>query len=282
MELISVIIPTYNHAKYLKRAVTSVLDQIYGEFEVLIIDDGSLDNTFNVCQELLNIDSRIKYFYQKNKGLSAARNYGLSIANGVWIQFLDADDLIDKNKFYCQINKIKSSNISYSELVLCFSDFIRSDIDDPNKELLLYKSRLPITNHLFLNDVILNWENIVSIPIHSFLYDIRYFKEYGLRFDESLKNHEDFDILISILSLNTKVVFCSEKLVNYTFSTKSMSSDINVMNSGFKIVLRKHLFLTTRFDIFILIKMKLSVLNRYSFFDKLYFRFRSLFSKYFV
>jgi glycosyltransferase involved in cell wall biosynthesis len=282
MELISVIIPTYNHAKYLKRAVTSVLDQIYGEFEVLIIDDGSLDNTFNVCQELLNIDSRIKYFYQKNKGLSAARNYGLSIANGVWIQFLDADDLIDKNKFYCQINKIKSSNISYSELVLCFSDFIRSDIDDPNKELLLYKSRLPITNHLFLNDVILNWENIVSIPIHSFLYDIRYFKEYGLRFDESLKNHEDFDILISILSLNTKVVFCSEKLVNYTFSTKSMSSDINVMNSGFKIVLRKHLLLTTRFDIFILIKMKLSVLNRYSFFDKLYFRFRSLFSKYFV
>ena len=127
-ELVSIIIPTFNHGQYLNRALLSAINQTHFHIEVLIIDDGSTDNTSDIIKNIIKNDSRIKYIYQSNNGLSSARNLGLDHATGRWIQFLDADDVIHPDKIRAQIDKHKSSKISSDKLILSFTDFFRSKI----------------------------------------------------------------------------------------------------------------------------------------------------------
>ena len=91
---ISVIVPVYNAEKWLRRCVDSILAQTFTDFELLLIDDGSTDGSPAICDEYAQRDSRIKVFYQKNSGVSAARNSGLDHARGEWILFVDADDYL--------------------------------------------------------------------------------------------------------------------------------------------------------------------------------------------
>lgn len=91
--LISVIIPAYNAEKYLKEALDSVLSQTYQNWECIIIDDGSTDDTQKIVQDYITQDKRFIYFFQKNQGLSAARNSGIKIAKADYIAFLDSDDI---------------------------------------------------------------------------------------------------------------------------------------------------------------------------------------------
>lgn len=88
----SIIIPTYNRAHFLVKTIESVISQDFKDFEVIVVDDGSTDNTNQIVNELIKNDSRIKYIYQKNSERAVARNYGASKANGRFLFFLDSDD----------------------------------------------------------------------------------------------------------------------------------------------------------------------------------------------
>ena len=99
--LVSVIMPAYNAEKYIKQAIQSLIDQTYTHWELLIIDDGSVDNTEG-CVKQLN-DARIRYFKQDNAGVSAARNVGLKHMNGEFFCFLDADDRYPKNSIAARL-----------------------------------------------------------------------------------------------------------------------------------------------------------------------------------
>lgn len=94
MELVSVIIPVYNAEKYLHKCIDSVISQTYPSIEVLLIDDGSTDNSGVICDEFARNDSRVKVIHKKNEGVSIARNVGIEEARGDRITFLDADDLM--------------------------------------------------------------------------------------------------------------------------------------------------------------------------------------------
>lgn len=105
--LFSIIVPVYNVEKYLVRCIESVINQIFKDFECILIDDGSLDNSGNICDEYSLKDSRIVVVHQNNAGVSAARNTGLNIAKGEYICFCDSDDwledsLLEQLSFYCQ------------------------------------------------------------------------------------------------------------------------------------------------------------------------------------
>ena len=95
--LISVVIPTYNVAPYLRLCLESIESQTYPHFEVLLINDGSRDDSKDICQEFINKDKRFRYFEQENLGISAARNTGIVHSNGEFITFIDGDDFIDPN-----------------------------------------------------------------------------------------------------------------------------------------------------------------------------------------
>lgn len=96
---LSVIIPCYNAGRYLEDCVRSVLSQSMADFEMLLVDDGSKDDTLPLCRKLAAQDSRIVVFHQENAGVSAARNLGLSHAKGDWVLFVDADDLVLPHAF---------------------------------------------------------------------------------------------------------------------------------------------------------------------------------------
>ena len=113
MEKISVIIPFFNRSKLLLEAVNSVLDQTYGNFEVLLIDDGSTEDLTSV-KDIIKRDSRVQYVYQEHKGASAARNLGISLAIGSYVAFLDSDDIFAPQKLEKQISFMQTNGFSFS------------------------------------------------------------------------------------------------------------------------------------------------------------------------
>lgn len=116
--LVSVIIPCYNYGHLISETIESVINQTYSNWECIIVDDGSSDNTREVVQAFLSSDPRIHYIYQSNKGLAGARNTGLRVSKGDYIQLLDADDILPRQKIEVHINFLEKN----SSTDLVFSD----------------------------------------------------------------------------------------------------------------------------------------------------------------
>lgn len=128
-DLVSIIIPTYNAEQYLRRCILSVLNQTYSNIQVIIVNDGSQDNTSTICRELQYFDDRIHYIEKDNEGAGSAKNAGLLLAKGEYITFVDSDDfiscdyieyLLDKSKKYnadiAQVSYIRGSDERFPEL----------------------------------------------------------------------------------------------------------------------------------------------------------------------
>lgn len=94
--LVSIIVPVYNVEKYLKKCVQSIINQTYKNLEIILVDDGSSDNSGKICDEFAQKDNRIKVIHKINGGQADARNKALDIMNGEWVSFVDSDDFIDK------------------------------------------------------------------------------------------------------------------------------------------------------------------------------------------
>lgn len=105
---VSIIVPTYNYGHYIGQAINSLTQQSFQDWECIIVDDGSTDQTMDIVRMLLKGEARLGYYYQENSGLSSARNAGLNLAKGDFIQFLDADDLIEPEKFERQMELLES------------------------------------------------------------------------------------------------------------------------------------------------------------------------------
>lgn len=116
--LISVIVPVYNVEKYLSRCIESILNQNHKELELILIDDGSTDNSVLICKHYIGIDPRVKLFQQSNQGSSIARNTGLSYAQGEYISFVDSDDWILPQMLGTMLNIATENNL---EVVECES-----------------------------------------------------------------------------------------------------------------------------------------------------------------
>jgi len=136
---VSVVITAFNQARYLEQAVQSVLTQTYSAIECLIVDDGSTDTTRQVAERLVQENSSPKtsltYHYQPNGGVAAARNLGVRLAVGEWIQFLDADDWIAPDKIQRQLNQAAShaATVGAADIVL-YSDYQRADEEKMEQE----------------------------------------------------------------------------------------------------------------------------------------------------
>ena len=96
-ELVTIIVPVYNDERYIGRCINSLINQKYSNLDILIINDGSTDNTEKICKVLSNKDKRIRVINKKNGGVSSARNMGIELAKGKYIFFIDSDDTIDIN-----------------------------------------------------------------------------------------------------------------------------------------------------------------------------------------
>lgn len=222
--MISVIIPAYNAEKYIKRSVESVCNQTYaGEVEIIIVDDGSTDNTYKLSELLKEKDNRIILLQKENGGLSDARNYGIKAARGDYIAFLDADDAFDIHFLQYMYDAIIESK---SDMAVCgywtvyangnkvpsctFDHIIVCSRQATIRELIIGKK---MTSH--------SWNKLYKKHIFD---TIRYPKG---------KNYEDMYVAPQIVSMCNSVVFLPYNLVDYYQIETSITHVISVKNECF-------------------------------------------------
>lgn len=185
MPQVSVIVPTYNSAQYISEAIDSVFNQTYEDWEIIVVDDGSTDNTKEVLRKY---SSKIGYFYQENKGPSSARNKGIKSAKGKYIAFLDADDMWMPEKLKLQMDVISKEPsiglVSCDGYIIDMDGVIQKQI---TKRRYLNKKKL-------LDDLL--FRNVIGAT-PSLLVRKECFHVVGL-FDETLAVGEDRDMWLRI------------------------------------------------------------------------------------
>ena len=209
MKKISVIIPNYNYARFLDQAIQSVLKQTYGNLELIVVNNGSTDNSLKVVEKY---GSQILLIDQANLGQSGARNSGLSVAKGDLVAFLDADDFWEPNKLEIQIQLINES----TQLVYCgIRQF--EDPGDDNKRVLLPKYRGDCSN----NFIDLPGASIVLSGESTALFSRDLLEKVGF-FDAGLNSTAGWDFFRRCSRL-TNFDFVNQPLVNYRLHASNMS-----------------------------------------------------------
>ena len=231
--LISVIIPCYNHGGYLGKAIDSVLGQSYPNIEVIVVDDGSSDDTREVAAAY---GEKVRYIYKENGGLSAARNTGLEHAKGAYIVFLDADDwlypkALQTNLHYLNLHPT-AAFVSGSHIRVYF---------DSNTKTEVVKS---IYNDHY--SYLLSKGNYIGVP-GSVLYHRWVFDEF--LFDETLRACEDYDLYLKV-ARRYPVFHHTEKIAAYNIHSNNMSANSMMMlNAAINVLGRQYNTLKTKKEI---------------------------------
>ena len=208
--LISIIVPVYNTEKYLRRCLDSLVNQTFNDIEILCIDDGSKDNSYNIIKEFKK-DERIKLFRQENSGPAKARNVGLSNSKGEYIMFCDADDWYEPNMCELMLETLINQNVDF---VICGCNVVNTyDSHIRQKgELHYYELKLKgycnigIYEFLILNSML--WNKIFKKNI---------IEEYDIKFIDGYE-HDDSNFFFKYLSCCNNCYFLDEKIYNYDIS----------------------------------------------------------------
>ncbi|MFV8279929.1 glycosyltransferase family 2 protein [Christiangramia marina] len=219
--LISIIVPCYEQGKFLEKALQSIQNQTYTHWECLIIDDGSADNTEKIAKNWTEKDSRFKYYFKSNGGLSTARNLGLENAIGSYIQFLDADDYLEITKLEDSLSLVQETNSTKPLIII--SNF-RMFTTNTLKTSAAY---CKLTPELFtLDNILYHWDRKFSIPIHCGLFSKRLFLNF--RFPESLKAKEDWVMWVKFFKQGSNVLFIDKPLALYRKNHESITMTMNL------------------------------------------------------
>lgn len=236
--LVSIIVPTYNSASYIKDALVSIINQTYQNWECIIIDDGSTDQTKEIVEPILISDDRFIYHYQVNQGLSKSRNIGIYLAKGEYIQFLDSDDVLFPEKLSISIEQYQKDG---SNKVVYFTDFHFTKDKNPyelNDSIRKHYNNINDLLPIQFDRLYQEWDKSFIIPTHSFLLPVKIFGK--IRYDERLKSKEDWDFYLTILK-NETISFNSINYLGagYRVSNQAMSRNNTVMVAYSFIVLYK-------------------------------------------
>ena len=209
--LISIIVPIYNSENYIKKCLDSILAQTYSNLEVILIDDGSTDNSYNICKDYQKKDNRIVLLQQKNAGVSRARNHGLEVAKGEYIGFVDSDDYIEPEMYEILLNSIIESN---SKIAICNYYYENED----SKEIKNFQSESRFFSRDYFTENMFN-----DFCINGFLCNKLYYrgllfnKNHTIYLDENIKILEDNLFNYYIYDLNEKFdcVYINKKCYHY-------------------------------------------------------------------
>lgn len=217
--MISIIVPTYNVCKWLKRCVDSILSQRYRDFELLLIDDGSTDGSGEICDEYAEKDSRIRVFHKPNGGVSSARNLGLDNARGQWITFADADDYVSPYYLENLIAAVDNPEIdlvfNYA-IVHCNGKVEKEDY--PEKEISISE----------ISDLFLHNDLIWHTSTWSKLFRRSIIENYNIRYIEDVHIGEDALFLFTYLLKCRRIKVICTCDYNYVIrTTDSLTHRVN-------------------------------------------------------
>lgn len=221
--MVSIIVPAYNSEKSLSRCIESILRQICADFELLLIDDGSTDNTQTICDYYAQLDSRVRVYHKNNEGVSSARNLGLKFAKGEYVTFIDSDDWVDQ--FY--ITNLLSHSGEDIDLVISYNWYITKY----KQEQEIYPSYKIDNKELFQLMFIQNDMHYHTSPWGK-LYKTSIIKQNNLTFDERMHIGEDLVFLYEYMLFSDCIYIASDTNYYYVADmTQSLTKKINNIES---------------------------------------------------
>lgn len=231
LPLVTVIVPAFNYARFISQTLDSVRGQTYQNWECVVVDDGSTDDTREVVARYAERDARIRYVHQQNRGLSAARNTGIKHSRGEFLQFLDADDLIEERKFEKQVEFLQSQ--PEIDIVYGAARSFTTNQNEGREQLIRGEELtwLPSISDA-RNDALLALIRI-PFPVHCALIRRVVVEDVGY-FDERLKACEDWHFWVRCASAGKR--FQQAKIEGsqafYRTHTASMCADPGLMRPG--------------------------------------------------
>lgn len=203
-DLISIIVPVYNSEKYLEQCIESIINQTYKKLEVILVDDGSTDNSKKICDEYAQKDSRILAIHKENQGVSSARNVGIEKANGKYIYFADSDDYLD-----CSL------------ITEMYSNFQENDVDVVVCEYNCHNQNENVDNklHYMFDEKKISFQELVmnnDYMVYGYLWN-KMFKKKDIKkfFNEKVHVKEDLLFLLMNYENNTLYSVIRKPLYNY-------------------------------------------------------------------
>lgn len=226
---LSIIVPVYNGEKYLVNTIDSILSSSFSNIELILIDDGSNDNSYSICANKAKTDHRIRLYHKDNGGIVSTRNYGLTIATGDFLCFCDQDDLVSSNMYQLIINRMESEKsdigfcstgrlineemtvYEYYKDAFYSGDSVRSQLLYP---LLFHEFKVPVTSH--------------SMPIYPSIWKCVFSKElfnkYHLHCTRFIDYEDDLILFIEVLATAQKVSVISDTLYFWRLNPQSESN----------------------------------------------------------
>lgn len=220
MDKISVIVPVYNAEQYLERCVKSIIDQTYKNLEIILVDDGSTDNSGKMCDELSQKDERIHVIHKENGGSSSARNIGIKKASGDCISFIDSDDYIEADMIETLYQKLKDNNADVAAISIAMVRENGKKINGTDtKETYIYEGN-EIIKQLLLHDTIKNYSC-------DKLYKKKLFEKVA--FPEGI-SYEDVPTSMKIMREAQKVVYYDSIKYYYVKHKNTISANCSERN----------------------------------------------------
>lgn len=236
---ISIIIPIFNSEKYISKCLNDILEQTYYNFEVILVDDGSTDNSYQICKKFCEFDSRIKVITQKNSGVSKARNTGLKTAKGKYICFMDSDDRVDPDYLRNLIDSYCRSNSKVGLVIHgCKIDFynkgkiIKRQIVEPKSNIYKFQN--------FLESLEKEVPIISAQTVWGKLYIKSIIKSNSLLFSEGIGLSEDF--LFNLKYMNCINEILVDSYSNYHYVKTENESSVHRYHPEYLDTIKKIIF----------------------------------------
>lgn len=219
-KLISVIVPIYNIEEYLEKCINSIINQTYDNLEIILVDDGSTDNSGNICDEYKKIDKRIKVIHKANGGLSSARNAGLDIARGDLIAFVDSDDYLESTMY----EELKDNMNKFdSDISAC--DFYKIKKNSKKRAIKIAKNNeVVFINKEIIYNTIGKYKDLFSYSWNK-MYKKKLFD--NIRFPNG-RVFEDGFIIFDLLEKTKKVSIIVKPLYNYVYRNTSIVNTFDI------------------------------------------------------
>lgn len=197
--MVSFIVPVYNGEKYIERCLRSIISNIEGDYEIIVIDDGSVDNTLEIIKKVKGESCHVEVYSQKNSGVSSARGLGIEKAKGDWIVFVDADDYIASN-LVGHISQVKNEEYDWIVFSGQFQKTCILDMNFPNDKRDIITAILNQSLQGEIRDAKLN-------TVWSKAYKKSIIDKYGVHFEKDLSHGEDMLFNLDY-SKNCRIVYC--------------------------------------------------------------------------
>lgn len=214
IDKVTLIVPVYRAERYIRKCVDSILGQTYGNIELLLVDDGSPDNSGEICDEYADKDKRVRVFHEENSGVSTARNLALDNVGGKWVMFVDSDDWLEPDCLSMCVETAEKNNLDLLQ-------FASKRVDDEGNILL--DEKYEDTGRLS-SDEYINSADRLSVCVWGNLLRNDIIRENHIRFDKDLKLGEDQLFIFRYAFHCKRCMKIANALYNYRYNPDSATS----------------------------------------------------------